>query len=97
MNKVTLLVAALLVATPGLALAQSAISDPTVPGSGYRIPQVARTSAQPLAAYPGDGYRILAVPRTSAQPLAALPANPNVPGDGYAITTTEQAPVVDAH
>ena len=96
MNRVTLLVAAFLVTTPGLALAQSAISDPALPGSGYRIPQVTRTSPQPPAAYPGDGYRIVAVPRTSAQPLAALPSNPSVPGDGYAIGTTTRTPAVDA-
>ena len=79
---------------PAVAAAQSAISDPAVPGSGYRIHAAARTSGQTLAAnqidpsVPGDGYRIVAVPRVSAQPLAADPADARVPGGGYGIVDT---------
>ena len=84
MNKSTLLAAVLLI-VPGMASAQSAVQDPGIPGSGYQIPEVARTSGQPLAAYPGDGYRIFAAPRLNDQPAAALPTDPSVPGDGYRI------------
>lgn len=95
MTKTTFQIAALLIAlAPAAALAESALPDPAVPGSGYRIPAVTRTSIQPLAAnqtdlsVPGDGYRIAAAPRVSPQPLAADPADTSVPGAGYGIVDT---------
>lgn len=74
---------------PGLAAAQSAVSDPAVPGSGYKIPEVRRMIAQPLAASPaasskpGDGYKIVPAPRAVSGPLAADVQDPGKPGDGY--------------
>jgi len=84
---------ALVAAVPVVAFAQS---THMVPGEGYRIPEVPRTSAQPLAAYqtdpsiPGNGYRIVAVPRTSKHPLAAYNTDPSVPGDGYRMYSGRQ-------
>jgi hypothetical protein len=92
MTNTYLKIAALALAiVPNVAMAQSAISDPAVPGSGYRIPPVSRTSTQPPvasqvdASVPGSGYQIPAAPRTSHQPLVAYAPDPGVPGDGYRI------------
>jgi hypothetical protein len=65
MTTVDRFVAAMLVAlAPGAVFAQTALSDPAVPGSGYRIPEV-HTAGQPVESgndadlsVPGDGYRI---------------------------------------
>lgn len=71
---------------PALAAAQSAVSDPAVPGSGYQVPQSPQTprtsehsltDALPNPAVPGDGYKIKETPRTNPNPPAAEP------GDGY--------------
>lgn len=91
-----------LVLAPAVAAAQSAISDPAVPGSGYKVPNDARTSAQPSAAYPvdpsvpGDGYKIEATPRTDPNPPAADVQNPGTPGDGYQIRTQTERAATDS-
>jgi hypothetical protein len=91
MSKYAWYVAAALVLAPGLALAQTADPNHLAPGAGSRIPEVMRTTEQPLSAYqtdlsiPGDGYRIVAVPRTITRPLAAYPTDAGIPGNGYRI------------
>jgi hypothetical protein len=84
--------AAILALSPALAAAQSAVSDPAVPGSGYQTQQAPRTSPQPLAAeadpsVPGAGYKIVPppTPRPDAGPLAADVQDPGKPGDGYRV------------
>src|SRR5258708_33525538 len=77
LNTFLKIVAVVLALAPNMAAAQSAVPDPSVPGSGYKIPETPRTSGQPLDANqvdpgrPGDGYRIAPAPRTSPEPLAA--------------------------
>lgn len=61
--KRTLLAAAFVAFTPAIALAQSAMPDPAVPGSGYQVPDVQAnrvplTSAEANPSVPGDGYKI---------------------------------------
>ena len=79
MIKTSLRVAAVLlavapsIAISGVAAAQSALSDPAVPGSGYQIPEVTGAAhATPAAvadpSIPGDGYRIPSGPAPQAPP-----------------------------
>ena len=78
MTSLNHLMAALVVAlAPTAALAQTAIPNPAVPGSGYQIPEVhtkAQVGQQPEQAAndanlgkPGDGYQIPQVASPSAQ------------------------------
>ena len=65
MTRVKLVAAAALLAlAPATVFTQSGLSDPAVPGSGYRISATPRTSQQPLAAYQTDpgGNGFIAVP-----------------------------------
>ena len=61
---------------PGAAPAQSALTNLAVPGSGYQIQQVPRTTAQSPSAIPaepskpGGGYQIMPAERNGAVPLA---------------------------
>jgi hypothetical protein len=82
--------AALIALAPGLAAAQSALDNPAVPGSGYRIPEV-RTAQQSLQSandadlsVPGDGYRAPELHTRSAL-QSAEDLDLSVPGDGYRI------------
>jgi hypothetical protein len=65
MTKTYLAMAAFMIAlAPGVAAAESALADPAVAGSGYRIPEVHTPSQVTHSAddadlsLPGDGYRI---------------------------------------
>ncbi len=75
---------------PAAASAQSAMSDPAVPGSGYRIAEVHAGQSTQSAndadlSKPGDGYRIAEV-HTATKPMeSADDADLSVPGDGYRI------------
>lgn len=92
------IVAVVLALAPNMAAAQSAVPDPSVPGSGYKIPETPRTSGQPLDANqvdpgrPGDGYRIAPAPRTSPEPLAADVQDSGIPGNGYQMRAPQERP-----
>jgi len=95
MFRAHLRIAALTLAfAPALAAAQSAVPNPTAPGSGYQIQQSPRTSPQPLVgaadpSSPGSGYKIVPppTPRPESGPLAADVQDPGKPGDGYEVPT----------
>ncbi|HTY66503.1 MAG TPA: hypothetical protein VMH36_07620 [Alphaproteobacteria bacterium] len=98
MTRASLTIAGLLIAlVPALAAAQSAVSNPAVPGSGYQVPDTVGTSPQPLAAdgtdpaVPGSGYKIVPAPRAVSGPLAADVQDPGKPGDGYQVPTPTDA------
>jgi hypothetical protein len=86
--------------SPAFGVAQSALPDPAIPGSGYKVPETPRTTRtpeEPPAALttdqskPGSGYQIPDAPRAGDQPLSGL-ANPAVPGSGYQIEEESKAP-----
>ena len=96
--KLSLKIVALVVAlSPAVAMAQSANPDPAVPGSGYKIPETARTNPEPLSAAPvdlskpGDGYTMVPAPRTNpTNSLSGDDQDLSKPGDGYRILPPAQ-------
>ena len=82
--------AALLIAGP--AFAQSAVSTPGQPGSGYKAPEAQATGAPVTSgtvpvpgrgeSAPGAGYKIPGSPQTGA-PMTSGVSTPGQPGSGY--------------
>jgi hypothetical protein len=92
MTKTYLKIAALVIAlAPNVAAAQSAVSTPAMPGSGYQMPSTPRTNTQPPVAY--DGYRISAGPRDNEQLMSAYaPHSDVVPSQGYPVANAPRDP-----
>jgi hypothetical protein len=75
----TILIAAAAVALSGVAYAQSGVSTPGDPGSGYRIPESQATGQQRPGQVPGQP------PVQSGEGVV----NPAVPGSGYMAPQSE--------
>ena len=83
MRVLTIAAAALLIA--GAAFAQTAVQNPSEPGSGYKVPETTTTTSQapfgvppqgadPAHPQPGEGYKIQGgkSPTAPAEPVGAV-------------------------